>query len=169
MTIDDIRAAKHRGEKISALTAYDYPLARLLDESGVDIVLVGDSLGMVVLGFPDTTLVTMEHMLHHCAAVSRGVKHALIIGDMPIASYTTPELAVENARRLVDAGVHAVKLEGALIPQIEAIVSAGIPLIAHLGMLPQRVRIEGGYKAKGVTAAEAHALLGNAKAVERAS
>lgn len=164
--IEELRAMKARGGKIAVLTAYDYPLARLMDESGVDIVLVGDSLGMVVLGFPDTTSVTMEHMLHHCEAVARGVKHALIVADMPFASYETPELALRNAQRLIAAGAHAVKLEGALSGQIAAIVSAGIPVMAHLGMLPQRVRIEGGYKTKGVTATEADALLADAKTVE---
>lgn len=159
---------KARGEKISVLTAYDYPLARLLDESGVDAILVGDSLGMVVLGFPDTTLVTMEHMLHHCAAVSRGVKQAFVVADLPIGSYATPALAVENARRLLNAGAGAVKLEGAKTEEIHAIVSAGIPLMAHLGMLPQSVRIEGGYKTKGVTDEEAAALLADARAVENA-
>lgn len=164
----DFSAMKARGEKISVLTAYDYPLARLLEESEVDMVLVGDSLGMVVLGFPDTTSVTMEHMLHHCAAVSRGVKQAFIVTDLPFASYDTPEQAVENARHLMHAGAHAVKLEGALTAQIAAVVSAGIPLVAHLGMLPQSVRIEGGYKTKGVTEAQANALLADALAVERA-
>lgn len=159
---------KTRGERISVLTAYDYPLARMLDESGVDVVLVGDSLGMVVLGFQDTTSVTMEHMLHHTAAVSRGVKQALIVADLPIASYATPAQAVENARRLVSAGAQAVKLEGTLTAQIEAIVADGIPLMAHLGMLPQSVRIEGGYKTKGLTDSEADALLAGTRAVEKA-
>lgn len=166
--IEQLQTKKERGEKISALTAYDYPLARLLDESGVDVVLVGDSLGMVVLGFSDTTSVTMEHMIHHCRAVARGVKQALLVADLPFASYVTPELAVQNARRLMDAGAHAVKLEGALISQIQAIVSEGIPLMAHLGMLPQSVRVEGGYKTKGLTDAEAEKLVENAKAVETA-
>src|SRR3989442_4029548 len=110
--IEKLREAKKRGEKIAALTAYDYPLARLLDESGIDIVLVGDSLGMVVLGYPDTTLVTMDEMLHHTRAVARGVKRALIIGDLPYRSADTPELAVANSRRFLEAGAHAVKLEG---------------------------------------------------------
>jgi 3-methyl-2-oxobutanoate hydroxymethyltransferase len=166
--IEQLHAMKTHSEKIAVLTAYDYPLARLLDESGVDIVLVGDSLGMVVLGFPDTTSVTMEHMMHHCEAVARGVKRALIVADMPFASYETPEMAVQNAQRLVAAGAQAVKLEGALSEQIAAIVSAGIPLMAHLGMLPQSVRIEGGYKTKGITPMEADVLLAGAKAVEAA-
>lgn len=168
MTAADLQAMKRRGEKISVLTAYDYPMARLLEESGVDVILVGDSLGMVVLGFPDTTPVTMEHMLHHCAAVARGVKQTLVIADLPFESYSTPEMAVENARRLAAAGAQAVKLEGALAAQIAAVVSAGIPVMAHLGMLPQNVRLEGGYRTKGVTDAEADALLADARAVEKA-
>lgn len=168
LTPDDLRAMKTRGEKITALTAYDYPMARLLDESGIDLLLVGDSLGMVVLGFPDTTFVTMEHMVHHCEAAARGVKRAFIVADLPYASYETPGQAVENSRRLIRAGAHAVKLEGALIPQIETIVAAGIPLVAHLGMLPQSVRIEGGYKIKGRTPSEADALVDAAQAIEAA-
>ncbi len=153
--IERIRAMKAAGRKVAVLTAYDYPLARLLDESGVDIILVGDSLGMVVLGFPDTTSVTMEHMVHHCAAVCRGVKEALVVADMPIGSCDTPEAAVANSRRLIEAGADAVKIEGPRSAEIRAIVQAGIPLMAHLGMLPQRVREEGGYHIKGKTAEEA--------------
>jgi 3-methyl-2-oxobutanoate hydroxymethyltransferase len=166
--IKRIRAMKPEGRKIAALTAYDYPMARLLDEGGVDVILVGDSLGMVVLGFPDTTSVTMEHMVHHCAAVSRGVKNALVVADLPIGSCETPEAALANSRRLVDAGAAAVKIEGARPAEINAIVQAGIPLMAHLGMLPQRVREEGGYHVKGRTAAEISALLGEARAIEAA-
>src|SRR5687767_11148519 len=103
---------KQRGEKIAVLTAYDYPMARLLDESGVDCLLVGDSVGMVVLGYPDTTLVTMDEMIHHTRAVARGATRAPILADLPIASYDTPEQAVANARRLIEAGAHGVKLEG---------------------------------------------------------
>ena len=152
------------------MTAYDYPLARLLDESGVDAILVGDSLGMVVLGHPDTVPVTMEDMLHHVRAAARGVQHALLIGDLPARSYRTPQEAVENAHRLVDAGARAVKLEGgvAMRAQIEAIVAAGIPIMGHIGMLPQSVREEGGYKVKGRSDAEAIALLEDARAVQEA-
>src|ERR1700689_5534195 len=106
--IERIRAMKPAGRKIAALTAYDYPTARLLDESGIDVILVGDSLGMVVLGFPDTTSVTMEQMVHHCGAVSRGVKEALVVADLPIGSCETPEAAVASSRRLVEAGAGAV-------------------------------------------------------------
>ena len=141
------------GRQIAALTAYDYPTARLLDECGVDVLLVGDSLGMVVLGFPDTTHVTLDHMLHHVAAVSRAKPKALIIGDLPIHTYDTPAQALETARQLVAAGAEAVKLEGGIrqAEKVQAITAAGIPVIGHLGMLPQRVLEEGGYHKKGKT------------------
>ncbi len=166
----DFREMKRRGEKITALTAYDYPTARLLDESGIDIILVGDSVGMVVLGYEDTTRVTLEEMLHHTRAVARGVKEALLVADMPIHTYDTPEQAVATAKQFVDAGAHGVKLEGGVshVAQIEAITRAGIPFMAHIGMLPQSVRDEGGYKVKGRTQIEADALLADAQAVEKA-
>ena len=110
--MEDFRARKRRGERITALTAYDYPTARLLDESGIDIILVGDSLGMVVLGYSDTTQVTLDEMLHHTRAAARGVKRALLVADLSVGTYETPEAAIANARRLVDAGAQAVKLEG---------------------------------------------------------
>jgi len=166
--IERLRAMKSAGRKIAALTAYDYPMARLLDEGGVDIILVGDSLGMVVLGYPDTTSVTMEHMVHHCAAVSRGVKNALVVGDLPIACYGAPDAALANSRRLIQAGAAAVKLEGARTEEIGAIVRAGLPLMAHLGMLPQQVREEGGYHVKGRSSGEAASLMEQARAVEAA-
>ena len=168
--MEDFRARKRHQERITALTAYDYPTARLLDESGIDIILVGDSLGMVVLGYSDTTEVTLEEMLHHTRAVARGVKRALLVTDLPIGTYQTAAAAVENARRLVEAGAQAVKLEGGIshVPQIEAVVQAGIPLMAHIGMLPQSVRAEGGYKVKGRGAAEAERLVAAARAVEEA-
>jgi 3-methyl-2-oxobutanoate hydroxymethyltransferase len=170
VTPTDLLSAKQRGEKIAVLTAYDYPTARLLDESGLDVLLVGDSVGMVVLGFPDTTHVTMEHMLHHTAAVARGATRALIVADLPYASYDTPEQALANARRLVAAGAHAVKLEGGRshADRIAAITAAGIPLMAHLGMLPQSIREEGGYKIRGKTPADAEALRADAHAIEKA-
>jgi len=166
----DFRQMKQCGEKITALTAYDYPTARLLDESGIDIILVGDSVGMVVLGYQDTTRVTLEEMLHHTRAVARGVKQALLVADMPIHTYDTPEQAVATARQFVDAGAQAVKLEGGVshIAQIEAITQAGIPFMAHIGMLPQSVRQEGGYRIKGRTQSEAEALLADARAAEKA-
>ena len=167
---DDIRQAKRTGRRITSLTAYDYPVARLLDESGIDLILVGDSLGMVVLGYSDTVPVTMEDMVHHTRAAARGVKRALLVSDLPAQSYRTPEQAVANARRLVEAGARAVKLEGgvAMGAQIEAVVAAGIPVMGHIGMLPQSVRKEGGYKIKGRTAPEAEALLEDGRAVQDA-
>jgi 3-methyl-2-oxobutanoate hydroxymethyltransferase len=168
------QAACDRGERIAVLTAYDYPMARLLDEAGVDVLLVGDSLGMVVLGYPDTTLVTMDEMLHHTRAVARGSRDAgsrpLIIGDLPFGSTATPELTVENSRRFIEAGAHAVKLEGGAshVAHISALVAAGIPVMAHIGMQPQQVRVEGGYRIKGKTAEQAAGLLADAAAVEKA-
>jgi 3-methyl-2-oxobutanoate hydroxymethyltransferase len=168
--MQDFREQKRRGERITALTAYDYPTARLLDESGIDIILVGDSLGMVVLGYEDTTDVTLAEMVHHTRAAARGVKRALLIGDLPIHTYDGPAQAVASARALIEAGAHAVKLEGGAshVVQIEAIIAAGIPVMGHIGMLPQSVREEGGYKVKGRTQAEAEALLRDAAAVEKA-
>ncbi len=159
--------ARKGGLPIAVLTAYDYPTARLLDESGIDIMLVGDSLGMVVLGFPDTTHVTLDHMLHHVAAVARAKPAALVVGDLPIATYETPDQALATARRLVAAGAEAVKLEGGVrqAEKIRAITSAGIPVMGHLGMLPQRVVEEGGYRKKGKTPEQAEALREGALAI----
>lgn len=169
-TPDEIRSAKIRGEKISALTAYDYPMGRLLDESGVDLILVGDSVGMVVLGHPDTVDVTMEEMLHHTRAVARGVSRAMLVADLPAQSYRTPEEAVANGQRLVEAGAQAVKLEGgmAMRGQIAELTAAGVPVVAHLGMLPQSVREEGGYRIKGRSEEEARVLLEDGHAVQDA-
>src|SRR5262249_55286705 len=166
----DFRQMKQRGEKITALTAYDYSTARLLDESGIDIILVGDSVGMVVLGYRDTTDVTLDEMLHHTRAAARGVKQALLVADMPIHTYDTAEQAVETAKKLVDAGAQAVKLEGWLshVDQIQAIPQAGILFMAHIGMLPQSVREQGGYRIKGRSQSEVEALLTDARAVEDA-
>src|SRR3954464_432831 len=127
---------KRAGERITALTAYDYPTARLLDESGIEIILVGDSVGMVVLGYEDTTQVTLAEMLHHTRAAARGVKRALLVGDLPIHSYDDPQQAIASARALMEAGAHAVKLEGGAshVPQIEAIIADGIPVMGHIGM-----------------------------------
>ncbi len=168
--VEKYREMKKRGEKVTALTAYDYPTARLLDESGIDVILVGDSLGMVVLGYEDTTRVTLDEMLHHTRAVARGVKSALVVGDMPIHTFETPEQAVATAKQFIDAGAQAVKLEGGVshAAHIEAITDAGIPYMAHIGMLPQHVREQGGYKVKGKTQSEAEALIADAKAVEKA-
>jgi 3-methyl-2-oxobutanoate hydroxymethyltransferase len=166
--IEGIAGMKAAGRKISVLTAYDYAMGRLLDEEGIDIILVGDSLGMVVLGHPDTTSVTMEDMEHHCAAVARGVRSALVVGDLPVGSCETPGDAVANSRRLMATGVGAVKMEGARVAEIRAVTGEGMALMAHLGMLPQRVREEGGYRVKGKTPADAARLLEEALAVEAA-
>lgn len=170
ITAQWIREAKQRGERLATLTAYDYPTAKLLDESGIPLILVGDSLGMVVLGYPDTTEVTMEDIIHHTRAVARAKTNALVVADLPIHSYDTVELAVTNAKRLVEAGADAVKLEGGArrIAQVSAIIAEGIPMLGHLGMLPQAVREEGGYKIKGRIAEERHRLLSDAKALEKA-
>jgi len=167
ITAETIRAMKARGEKIAALTAYDFPMARLLDESGVPLLLVGDSLGMVVLGYPDTTRVTMEEMEHHVRAAGRARTRALLVADLPSQSYQTPEVAVANARRLVAAGAEAVKAEGGreILPQVRAIITAGIPFLGHLGMLPQHVLEEGGYRVKGKTDAEQQSLMTDAQAL----
>lgn len=155
---------------ILAVTAYDYPMARHLDEAGVDILHVGDSLGMVVLGYEDTTEVTMSDMLRHTAAVARARRHALITADLPIRSYETPEAAVKNARALIQAGADAVKMEGGgeILPQIRAVLESGMEVQGHLGMLPQHVREEGGYRKKGRIEAEAARLHEDARALESA-
>ena len=168
--MQDFRDKKLRGERVTALTAYDYPTARLLDESGIDIILVGDSVGMVVLGYQDTTQVTLAEMVHHTRAVARGVKRALLVADFPIHTYDDPAKAVATAHALVEAGAQAVKLEGGVshVPQIEAIIAEGIAVMGHIGMLPQSVRQEGGYKVKGRTQSEAEALVRDGQAVEKA-
>ena len=170
VTAEAIRAMKARGEKIAALTAYDFPMTRLLDEVGIPLILVGDSLGMVVLGYPDTTLVTMAEMEHHVRAAARAKPRALLAADMPYQSYTTVASAVENASRLVAAGAEAVKAEGGrdIQEQVRAIVAAGIPFIGHLGMLPQHVREEGGYRVKGKVVAEHDSLVQDAAALVEA-
>jgi len=155
-------------EKIAALTAYDYPMARLLDECGVPVLLVGDSLGMVVLGYPDTTHVTMAEMEHHVRAAARAKPNALLGGDLPYRSYETPEQALENARRLLAAGAEFVKAEGGreILPQVQAVVAGGIPFMGHLGMLPQHVLEEGGkYRIKGRDDASHAKLLDDAAAL----
>jgi len=170
ITPEYIAGAKARGERVAALTAYDYPTARLLDEAGVPVILVGDSVGMVVLGFPDTTKVTLDDIRHHLAAVARARPRALVVGDLPYHSYETPDAALLNARILTNAGADAIKLEGgqAVVPEIEALRHAGIAVMAHIGMLPQKVKEEGGYKIKGKTATERERLLADARAVEKA-
>lgn len=170
VTWQHLRSLKKRGQKIAALTAYDYSMARLLDEAGVPLILVGDSLGMVTLGYPDTTHVKIEEMEHHTRAVARAKPNALLAADLPYHAYDSAESAVTNARRLVAAGAEAVKAEGgeSIIPQVEAIVRAGIPFIGHLGMLPQHVLEEGGYKIKGKQQAERVQLLKDARLLQQA-
>lgn len=170
VTPADLRAMKQRGEKIASLTAYDYAMAKLLDEAGVPFLHVGDTLGMVVLGYPDTTLVTMEEMEHHVRAVARAKPRAMVCADLPFRSYDTPEAAVANAKRLLAAGAESVKAEGgrAILEQVRAIVGSGIPYCGHLGMLPQHVREEGGYRIKGRTETEHAALLADVSALEEA-
>ncbi|PTX97343.1 3-methyl-2-oxobutanoate hydroxymethyltransferase [Verrucomicrobia bacterium LW23] len=161
---------KAEGRKLPTLTAYDYPTARLLDEAGVPLLLVGDSLGMVVLGFKDTTQVTMDHIEHHLRAAARGVTHAFLVADLPFESYETDAQAIANARRLADAGADAVKLEGGsdMAPRVQAIRAQGIEVVGHIGMLPQHIREEGGYRIKGRLEAERARLLGDARALEAA-
>ncbi len=170
ITVEMIRAMKVRGEKIAALTAYDFPMTRLLDEAGIPLILVGDSLGMVVLGYPDTTHVTMAEMEHHVRAAARAKPGALLGADLPYRSYETAALALENARKLAAAGAEYVKAEGGrgIIEQVRAIRSAGIPFCGHLGMLPQHVREEGGYHVKGKSEPEHQALLEDAQALAEA-
>ncbi|SDN92989.1 ketopantoate hydroxymethyltransferase [Desulfonauticus submarinus] len=171
MTIPEIIQTKGK-RKLSMLTAYDYPTALLLDKCQIDMILVGDSLAMVVLGHKDTLAVTMEEMLHHTKAVSRAVKYSVVIGDMPFMSYQiSPEQAVENAGRfLKEGGAQAVKLEGGatVIPQIKAIINAGIPVQGHLGLTPQSIAQLGGFKVQGKTAKAAKKLIEDAKALEEA-
>lgn len=166
----DLIAMKGRGERIPSLTAYDFPMTKLLDEAGVPLILVGDSLGMVVLGYPDTTHVTMAEMEHHVRAAARAKPRALLAADLPFGSYASAEGALANARRLVAAGAEAVKAEGgrAILDQVRAIVGAGIPFIGHLGMLPQSVLVEGGYHIKGRSESEREGLLADARALEGA-
>ncbi len=161
---------KARSERIASLTAYDFPMTRLLDEAGLPLLLVGDSLGMVVLGYPDTTHVTMAEMEHHVRAAARAKPRALLAADLPYHSYDTVESAVANAKRLAAAGAEAVKAEGGrdILPQVRAIIGSGIPFLGHLGMLPQHVLEEGGYHIKGKKEPEHQALLADAEALAEA-
>ena len=172
VSIDDLKAMKQRGEKIAMLTAYDYPTARLLDEAGVPIVLVGDSLGMVVLGYSSTLPVTMADMLHHVGAVVRGTQRAHVVADMPFMSYQAgPEDALRNAGRfLQESGAQSVKLEGgvSVAETVRRLVEAGIPVMGHIGLTPQSLNQLGGYKVQGKTPAAAVKLLNDAMALEQA-
>lgn len=171
-TVSTFKEQKANGDKITMLTAYDYSTAKLVDSSGINGILVGDSLGMVMLGYEDTLSVTMEDMIHHTAAVCRGAKNALVVGDMPFMSYqVSVEEAVRNAGRLMKEGrCHAVKLEGgaAVCPQIKAITQASIPVMAHIGLTPQSVNAFGGFKVQGKSEGAARKLIEEAKAVEEA-
>ncbi len=171
VTVRSIREMKARKERIVSVTAYDYPTARLADEAGVDLILVGDSLGMVVLGYESTIPVTMPEMMHHVRAVVRAAPRALVVADLPFASFQTgPEDAVRNSARFVKRGAEAVKLEGGrrVLPQVEAILAADIPVLGHLGLTPQSVHAFGGYKVQGKTKSAAEALVEDALALERA-
>ena len=171
-TVLTFQQAKENGEKLTMLTAYDYSTAKLIDEAGVNSILVGDSLGNVILGYEDTISVTMEDMIHHGAAVARGAKNALVVIDMPFMSYQTSVYdALVNAGRLMKEGRgDAVKLEGGVevCPQIKAIVDAGIPVCAHIGLTPQSINAFGGFKVQGKSEAAAKKLLEDGKAVEEA-
>jgi len=170
ITVPFVREAKARGERLAMVTAYDYPSGRLADAAGVDLVLVGDSVAMVVLGHADTLSVTMEEMLHHVRATRRGVERALLVADMPYGSFHLgPRQAVENALRFVkDGGASAVKIEGARIDVIEALVDAEVPVMGHVGLTPQSIHKFGGFKVQGRGAAAREALLAAARAVEAA-
>ena len=171
ITIRTIKEKKQKGEKIVALTAYDYPTAKILDSLGIDIILVGDSVGNVVLGYESTLPVTMEEMLHHTRAVKRGVKNALLVGDMPFLSYQPSiEEGIRNAGLFIKAGAEAVKIEGGrqFIPLIERLTQSGIPVMGHIGLTPQWIHSFGGYRIQGRTAKDALALLEDAILLEKA-
>lgn len=171
-TVSTFKKAKENKEKLTMLTAYDYSTARLFDEAGINSILVGDSLGNVILGYEDTLSVTMEDMIHHSAAVARGAKNALVVCDMPFMSYQASVYdAVTNAGRLMKEGrANAVKLEGGeeVCPQIKAITECGIPVVAHLGLTPQSINAFGGYKVQGRDLEAAKKLIDDAVAVEKA-
>ena len=171
VTVPVVRAMKGKS-RVGMLTAYDYPSAKVADAAGADILLVGDSLGMVVLGYPDTLSVTVDDMLHHTRAVARGSKSSLIVGDMPYLSYhVSVEESVRNAGRFIQSGAHAVKIEGAKpsrIKVIESILDAEIPVMGHIGLTPQSVNALGGFKLQGKSADDARRLINEAVALERA-
>ena len=170
ITTSTFKAHKMNNEKITVLTAYDYSMASLLDQAGIECLLVGDSLGMTMLGYEDTLSVTMEDMLHHTKAVKRGAKSAMVVADMPFLSYhISDEEAVRNAGRfLKEAGAHAIKLEGGINikSRIQAIVAAQIPVMGHLGLTPQSVNMFGGFKVQGKSEKQARQLIEEAKMLE---
>lgn len=169
-TIRDLRAWKAQGWRFAVLTAHDYPTARILDEAGIPVLLVGDSLGQTVLGYETTLPVTMEEMLHHTRAVARGAKEALIVGDMPFLSYqASVEEGIHNAGRfLKEGGAHAVKIEGPQIELTHALTRLGIPVMGHVGLTPQSLHEMGGYRVQGRTSEAALRLLDEAHALEKA-
>ena len=170
--ISQLHAKKKQGQKITMLTAYDYPTAKLLDEVGIDTILIGDSLANVVLGYPDTIPVTMDEMLHHVKAVSRAVKNAHVIADMPFMSYnvSVEQAIVNSGRMLKEGGADSIKLEGGatVTDKVEAIVKAGIPVVGHLGLTPQTAGLIGGYKVQGANAAAARKILQDAHLLQTA-
>jgi 3-methyl-2-oxobutanoate hydroxymethyltransferase len=173
VTIPSLRAKKAAGEKITALTAYDYPVARILDEAGIDLILVGDSLGMVVLGYENTIPVTMDEMIHHTKPVVRAARRALVVGDMPYFSFHLSEgETIRNASRfLKEAGARAVKVEGASkkrLKLVEGLVEAEIPVMGHVGLTPQSIHHLGQFKVRGGAAPEAEKLISDAQALEQA-
>ena len=172
VTINQIKEMKQKGEKISCLTAYDYSTAKIVDEVGVPLILVGDSLGMVVLGYESTIPVTMEEMLHHTKAVVRGVKQAMVIGDMPFMTYhLSVEQALQNATRFIqEAGAQSIKLEGGVTvaDKVRRLVECGIPVMGHIGLTPQSIHQFGGFKIQGRTPEAAIRLLKDAQALEEA-
>jgi 3-methyl-2-oxobutanoate hydroxymethyltransferase len=171
VTIEYLNRKKKSSAKITMLTAYDYPMAKLVDAGGIDMALVGDSLGMVVLGYDSTLHVTMDDMIRHTQAARRGTEFAMLIGDMPYKSYDTGDMAVKNAKRFVDeAGVDAVKLEGGTesLDAAAAIVKSGIPVVGHLGLTPQSIEKLGGYKVQGKTAEGAKVIIDDAKKLQDA-
>ena len=172
VTIAELYQKKAMGQKISMMTAYDYPTANLVDQAGIDTVLVGDSLGMVMLGYDSTVPVTMDEMIHHCKAVSRGAKSTFIIGDMPFMSYqTNVEKAIENAGRFMkEAACDSVKLEGGseMVPVVKAIVTAGVPVCGHIGLTPQTATMLSGFKVQAKDAESARQLVKSAKDLEEA-
>ena len=171
-TVATLKEKKLAGEKVTMLTAYDYSTAKLMDNAGIEMLLVGDSLGNVILGYENTLSVTMEDMIHHTSAVARGAENAMVVADMPFMSYQTSVYdAVVNAGRLIKEGhAHAVKLEGgkSVCPQIKAITEASIPVVAHIGLTPQSVNAFGGFKVQGKDAENAERLVEEAKAVQEA-
>ncbi|WP_408955458.1 3-methyl-2-oxobutanoate hydroxymethyltransferase [Natroniella sp. ANB-PHB2] len=172
-TVKSLKPKKERGDKITMLTAYDYPMAKVIDQADIDLILVGDSLGMVILGYEDTLKVTVDDMIHHTKAVVRGAENSLVVADLPFMSYKVSNLAktVESAGRLVkEGGAQAVKLEGGkeLVAEVEAVIKAGIPVMGHLGLTPQSINQLGGYGVQGKNKKAAEKLIEDAKALEAA-